>query len=314
MSVRLIMKLEVAAIEWVAADLSVFAFRHSKRPDLPEATAGAHVDVHLPDNQVRQYSLCGDPADRSIYRIAVKREAGGRGGSAWLHENVRTGMLLPVSAPRNNFPLAPDARHHVLIGGGIGITPVVAMAHSLCVAKASFEIHYCARGPSPPFAKALRELCGERLVLHGGAALGARFDPMRVLTGRASGTHVYCCGPAGLMEAVRAATSSWPEDQVHGETFKQLLNDSFAPEPFEIQLASDGRVLRVAADESALDVLRRSGVVLPSSCETGLCGSCDCGYSAGDVIHRDSVLTPAARKSRFTPCVSRARGRIVVDL
>lgn len=314
MSVRLIMKLEVAAVERVAADLAVFTFRHSKRPALPKPTAGAHVDVHLADGCIRQYSLCGDPSDLSVYRIAVKREEGGRGGSIWMHDALQVGMTVPVSAPRNHFPLALDAQHHVLIGGGIGITPMIAMVHALRDADASFDLHYCARGSSPPFVDLLHERCGERLAVHRGAAGGDRFDPGGALPAPASGTHVYCCGPAGLMEAVRAATAGWPEDHVHVEAFKPLLDDAFVPEPFEMQLASDGRILQVSAHESALDVLRKSGLAVPSSCETGLCGSCDCGYVAGDVIHRDSLLSAAARKLRFTPCVSRGRGRIVVDM
>ncbi len=314
MSIRLIMKLEVAAVERVATDIAVFAFRHPRRPALPTAAAGAHVDVHLADGRVRQYSLCGNPADTSAYRIAVKREEGGRGGSIWMHDALSVGMTMPVSAPRNHFPLALDARHHVLIGGGIGITPMIAMAHALRDAGASFDLHYCARGSSPPFADLLRELCGDRLLIYGGATGGSRFDPVSILPTPASGTHIYCCGPAGLMEAVRAATTGWPEDHVHGETFKPLLDESFVPEPFEMQLASDGRVLLVHAHESALDVLLRSGLAVLSSCETGVCGSCECGYVAGEVIHRDSLLSAAARKQRFTPCVSRGRGRIVVDL
>jgi ferredoxin-NADP reductase len=314
MSVRLIMKLEVRAVDRVAADVAVFTFCHPKRPALPTATAGAHVDVYLVDGCVRQYSLCGHPADNSAYRIAVKREEGGRGGSIWMHDALRVGMTVPVSAPRNHFPLALNARHNVLIGGGIGITPMVAMAHALRDAEASFDLHYCARGSSPPFADLLRGLCGDRLVFHGSATGGKRFDPGGALPAPASGTHVYCCGPAGLMESVRAATAGWPEDHVHTEAFKPLSDESVVPEPFEMQLASDGRVLQVPAHESALDVLRRSGLAVSSSCETGLCGSCECGYVAGEVIHRDSLLSAAARKQRFTPCVSRGRGRIVVDL
>jgi ferredoxin-NADP reductase len=314
MSVRLIMKLEVAAVERVAADISVFTFRHPKRPSLPKAAAGAHVDVHLADGRVRQYSLCGNPAEGSAYRIAVKREEDGRGGSIWMHDALKAGMTVPVSAPRNHFPLALDAQHHVLIGGGIGITPMIAMAHTLRDADAGFDLHYCVRGPSPPFADLLRELCGDRLVIYESAARGNRFDPGGALPAPARGTHVYCCGPSGLTDAVRVATVDWPEDHVHAEAFKPPLDEAFVPEPFEMQLASDGRVLPVFAHESALDVLRRNGLAVPSSCETGLCGSCDCGYVAGEVIHRDSLLSAAARRQRFTPCVSRGRGRIVVDL
>lgn len=313
MSARLIMKLEVAAVERVAADVSIFTFRHPKRPALPPSTAGAHVDVHLPEGRVRQYSLCGDPADASVYRIAVKREDDGRGGSRWLHETLAPGMSVPVSAPRNHFPLAAEAQHHVLIGGGIGVTPMLAMAYSLRASGAIFELHYCGRGASPPFADTLRTICGERLTIYRGAGQGERFDPGPVAANRGADVHIYCCGPSGLMDAVRVATAACPPDSVHVETFKPLRDGGFVPEPFEVECVSDGRVLQVAADESVLQVLRRNGVSLPSSCELGVCGSCECKYIAGEMIHRDVVLTPAARLTSFIACVSRGRGRIVVD-
>ena len=249
MSVRLIMKLEVAAVARVAADISVFTFRHPKRPTLPQATAGAHVDVHLPDGRVRQYSLCGNPSDSSVYSIAVKREEGGRGGSVWLHDTLAAGMSVPVSAPRNHFPLAADARHHVLIGGGIGITPMIAMAHALRDADASFDTSLlCARviaGLCRNSPHALRRAAQvvQRLRAR------RRFNAPSVLSASA-GAHVYCCGPAGLMDAVRAATADWPEECVHAEAFKPLMDELFVPEPFEMQRLSDGRILQVPATSS----------------------------------------------------------------
>jgi ferredoxin-NADP reductase len=314
MSSRLIMTLDVVAIERIAADVSAFTFRHPRRPMLPPPTAGSHVDLHLPDGRVRQYSLCGDPADASIYRVAIKREDQGRGGSRWIHETLTAGATLRVSAPRNHFPLAAEARHHILVAGGIGVTPMLAMVRALRRTNGSFELHYCARGPAPAFIDELAAICEHRLSVHSGSAGAGRLDAHAMFSTPRPGIHVYCCGPQPLMQAVRAATSAWPEDSVHTEAFKPLVDENFLPQAFDLELAMSGTRLHVPHDRTALEVLRDHGLVLPSSCEIGVCGSCECGYRQGEAIHRDVVLSPAARRSRFMPCVSRARGRIVLDL
>ena len=313
MAARLIMKLDV--VEAARSDDVLFlTLRHPRRPRLPEPEPGAHVDVHLPDGRVRQYSLCGDPDDPSAYRIAVKREAEGRGGSTWLHDNVKPGDTLMTSAPRNHFELA-DADRFLLIAGGIGVTPFVPMAQRLSRQRRDFTLHYCARAANPPFAPILREACGAgRLTEHFTEAGGPRLDLPSVLAEPSATTHVYCCGPRRLMDAVRDAALHWPQDNIHFEAFEALDDAGFAPEPFEVEIASSGAVLLVPADKSALDIVRAHGVDLPSSCEIGVCGSCECGYRDGEVIHRDVVLSPRKRKERMMLCVSRARGRVVLDL
>ncbi len=313
MSVRLIMKLTVESVDHLSADIVQLAFRHPRRPTLPGAGAGAHVDVHVPDG-VRQYSLCGDPTDRSRYVIAVKREADGRGGSHWLNDHVAEGDVIPVSAPRNHFPLAEDAPHHILIGGGIGITPVISMAHELAAANASFEVHYTAAAPVPSFCEALFGLAGPRFRSYRGRQAGEPLPIRDVLSDPVPGAHVYCCGPPTLSEAVAEAAADWAEPRVHFEAFQPLLDPDFEPEPFEIEIASTGQTLSVPADTSALAALAEAGISVPSSCEIGVCGSCECGYLNGDVIHRDVVLSPSQRKTRILTCVSRARGRLVLDL
>ncbi len=307
MSARLVMKLHVDAVEASTPEVSVFTLRHPKGK-LPPFTPGAHVDLRLPDGRTRQYSLIGDPAD-SAYRIAIKRDDAGRGASVWAHGALVPGAMALVSAPRNNFPLAAEGRRHILVAGGIGITPFVAMAQQLERNAADYVLHYFARPPAPLLAE-LRAICGERLVTHFG---GGRFDPAS-LGGPAPGAHVYCCGPQRLTDAVRAATAHWPEAQVHFEVFQATLDENFVPEPFDVTLASTGEVVRVPADRSALDALRAHGVMLPSSCELGVCGACECGYRGGTVVHRDSVLGVAARQDRMMLCVSRARVGVVLDL
>ncbi|KQP05553.1 PDR/VanB family oxidoreductase [Methylobacterium sp. Leaf93] len=315
MSARLVMKLQVAAAVATTPDVLHLTLVHPRRPELPAWTAGAHVDLRLPDGRVRQYSLCGDPADRGRYEIAIKREDAGRGGSAWVHGNLTVGAVADVSAPRNNFPLAPDAQRHILVAGGIGVTPLLAMARTLAAEAADFALHVCARSHADaPLLADVRAICGDRLQVWF-ADEGRRLDPTR-LCDFAGDTHVYACGPRRLTDAVQSALDAqgWPLEQVHVEHFAPLSDEAFKPEPFEARIASTGTLLHVPADRSLLDVLREHGVSQPASCELGVCGACECGYRDGTVIHRDAVLSVGKRQDRMTPCVSRARGSVTLDL
>lgn len=317
MTARLIMKLKVESVTPAGESVALYTLRHPLRRVLPEPEPGAHVDVRLPDGRIRQYSLCGDPNDLSAYQIAIKREDAGRGGSRWLHDNLSAGAVVHVSAPRNNFGIASQASRHVLIAGGIGVTPFAAMASRLARAGADFDLHLCSRTPDAPLLDNLRTICGDRLHIYfsGQGTAGERLDVAAMLAAETRpGTHVYCCGPQRLTEAVRAATAHWPETVVHFEAFKPTLDENFKPEPFDLRIASTGETVRVPADRSALEVLRERGFALPSSCELGVCGSCECGYRDGVVIHRDAVLGVSARQDRMMLCVSRARVQVTLDL
>lgn len=318
MSARLIMKLEVLRVEELRGGVRRYTLRHPLRPVLPAPEPGSHVDVRLPDGRVRQYSLCGDPGDTSRYVVAVQRADAGRGGSVWLHDHWQPGTVAHVSAPRNHFRLAGAATHHLLIGGGIGITPLVAMAWHLERAGASFTLALLARDPArAPFLDELRSRHGRRLQVHLSQADPAtRFDPEEALAACGPGTHVYCCGPRRLTDAVRAAAAAagWPEDRVHTESFVPLADDGSAREPFEILLKRSGRVVQVPARQSALEALRDAGCMVPSSCGIGVCGTCQCSVLAGQVLHRDVVLDGAARRHAMLPCVSRAVGQVTLDL
>jgi vanillate O-demethylase ferredoxin subunit len=314
MTARLIMKMTVAGITQEANGVAIYTLRHPWRDRLAEPLPGSHVDIRIPDGKIRQYSLCGDPDDATVYRIAVKREDDGRGASRWIHENFRVGETALVSTPRNNFPLVADAVRHVLIAGGIGVTPFIAMARSLARQGRDFTLHYCARSSQAPFLAELRDICGDRLVTHFSDVAGSRFDPVRALRDDAPGRHVYCCGPQALTDAVRGATAHWPENHVHFEVFRPTVDENFNPEPFDIVIASTGQTIRVPADKSALDAVRASGFPLPSSCELGVCGACACNYRDGIVIHRDSVLKLPERQDKMMLCVSRARVRVTLSL
>lgn len=314
MSARLIMKLEVVSAHDMGAQVRRLVLRHPRRPALPAPEPGSHVDIHLADGRVRQYSLCGDPADASHYVIAVKRDDDGRGGSRWIHRHLQVGSVAHVSAPRNHFRLSPRADHHVLVGAGIGITPLVAMARQLVRAGASVEMHYAARDrQGVPFLEEMSHLLGQRLrVWLSRMPGGARLDPRALLADRDEGTHVYVCGPPGFIADVRAAAVGWAPQRVHAESFVPLAT-SGPDEPFELQIRSTGQVLPVPAGRSALSVLRESGLIVASACEIGVCGACVRRVVSGDVLHRDVVLDDEARRSSMMPCVSRARGRVVLD-
>ena len=309
------MKMRVAKIRSEPGDVRVFELRHPRRPTLPSFEAGAHVDVHLPDGRVRQYSLFGDPQDRSQYLIAVKREAGGRGGSNWLHEHVVAGQELPVSAPRNHFGLSVEASSHILMAGGIGITPMLAMARSLYAGKRHFELHYFARSRSlaPLLGEIGRCLPAGGIHLHFDDEPATRADIHALLAERRDHAHLYYCGPPGFMDAIRAAATAWHDDHVHYEAFQRADDGSHVASPFSVKLRSTGQVLEVPADATALAVLRAVGIPLSASCENGVCGTCECGYLDGEPIHLDAVLGPAARVNRFIPCVSRAKGQLTLD-
>ncbi len=312
MTARMIMKLRVAKASLTTPDVLHLHLVHPLRPQLPAWSAGAHVDLRMPDGRVRQFSLCGNPDDLSAYEIAVKREANGRGGSLWVHEHLTKGEIAHVSAPRNNLPLV-DAKRVVIVAGGIGITPFVSMARTLAKQGRDFTLHYCVRSATDaPLLDELKAICGERLQCWFSVD-GARFDPV-VIGPFDPDTHVYVCGPQRLLDAVQAALGDWPEDHVHTEVFQLTLDENFKAEPFEATIASTGQHLHVPADKSLLEVLRAAGFIVPSSCELGVCGSCECGYRDGIVIHRDKALPVSKRQDRMLPCVSRARVAVTLDL
>lgn len=273
---------------------------------LPGFSAGSHIQVvlPLPGRTLRNaYSLTGDPNERRHYRIAVYRRSDSRGGSAWLHSQLAIGDRLGIGLPSNLFALHPLARHQVLVAGGIGITPFLAYAAELLARGASFELHYSFRGrDNGAYLTYLAELLGPRL--HGyDSSAGQRLDVTRLLAGQPLGSHVYVCGPQGLIDALRSQSLAlgWPAGRVHFEVFA-------APQPgvpFSVQLKRDGRRLQVGADESLLEALEAAGVALPNLCRGGVCGQCRTHYLDGEVEHRDHYLTAAERGHALMPCVSR---------
>jgi vanillate O-demethylase ferredoxin subunit len=285
---------------------------------LPDFSAGAHIDVHLGPGLVRQYSLCNDPAERHRWRIAVLREASSRGGSAGMHERVHVGDTVRVSAPRNLFALVPTGPS-LLMAGGIGVTPLLSMAPALHRAGREFKMHYCARSASrmafrreieaAPFARQVNFHADD-----GDAPQRLQIDT--VLRDAAPDTHLYVCGPGGFMEHVLGAARrlGWAEDRLHREYFAAGPVDTSADGAFEVQLARSGKRCRVPADKTVLEVLLANGLDVPSSCEAGVCGTCLTRVIGGTPDHRDTFLTDDERRAndQFTPCCSRALTPVLV--
>ncbi len=287
---------------------------------LPAWTPGSHIDVECGDTGLsRPYSLCGDPADARAYEIAVLRENPSRGGSAWLHGAAKASDRLHVSAPRNHFRLDESAEQLIFVAGGIGITPIAAMARRARELGIAYALHYSGRRRARmAFVDELAALHGARLHLHVQDE-GGRNDLAALLREPATGAQVYACGPARMLAAVAAACAHWPEGSLRVEHFSTVSGklDPGRERAFEVELRDSGLVLPVRADQTLLAALRAANIDVRSDCEEGLCGSCEVPVLAGNVDHRDSVLTRAEREanSKMMACCSRAcDARLVLGL
>jgi phthalate 4,5-dioxygenase reductase component len=313
------MPLRVRRAEWAAEGIRLFELAHPDGADLPEFTPGAHVLVRVPNGAIRRYSLSNAPSERGRYEIAVKREDGGRGGSISLVDGTDVGHELLVSVPRNDFALKGTPASYVFIAGGIGITPIISMArHLIETGGRPFKLHYLTRSPeTTAFREELRapEFRGKVVIHHDHGDPERSFDLWPVLE-EPKGAHVYCCGPRGLMEGVRDMTGHWSTSAVHFEDFGTGMAAHAADDrAFSVRLARSGEELEVPAEVTLLEALRAKGHMVPSSCESGTCGTCRVGLIEGEAEHRDLVLSEHERAVAMMPCVSRARSeRLVLDL
>lgn len=307
------------ARKWnTAADVAAFELE-SIAGQLPTFQPGAHIDVHLPGGLIRQYSITNGPGQLDRYRIGVKLEPESRGGSEALHQTVREGDVLAISEPRNNFPLRRNAVRTVLIAGGIGITPLLAMAQTLRHSNLGFELHCFARSRDHLAFGEILERLGDSVTAHLGLSPDDTAAAIaEILQGRSPSDRVYGCGPAPMLAAVRelAAAAGWPEEAVHFEYFSNPteIDDSSS---FEIDLARSALTLAVPAGQTVLEVLRDNGVDVASSCEVGACGTCSVGVIEGEPDHQDVYLTESEKQrgDRMMACISRARGpRLILDL
>lgn len=305
------MLLQINEVRSLAEGIKSYEFIDPSGTNLPDFQPGAHIDLHLDNGMTRQYSLCGDPSDRSRYIVGILREHAGRGGSAHIHDNLRVGATIKVSAPRNNFRLVP-AQNYLFIAGGIGITPILPMLRAVRKSGAAFRLFYCTRSPErTAFRDELLAFCnGESVVIHhdnGDPDRGLNFA--EILADHIPRTHLYYCGPPGLMAAIAEACVHWPADAVHFEHFSrqpQARHETRSDRPFRVRIAETGAEYEVPVGQTIVNVLRLNGINVDTSCEDGYCGTCMTRYTAGEPDHRDTVLDAESRRSYILICCSRS--------
>ncbi|MGI4796178.1 MAG: PDR/VanB family oxidoreductase [Janthinobacterium lividum] len=304
----------VRRIESAGNGIKHFTLEDEDGWELPPARPGAHIDLLLAGGVLRTYSLCSGPQHQTRYEIAVKREAGGRGGSAFLHDRVREGDVIGLSLPRGGLAL-PTGMRQVFLAGGIGVTPFLSAADELLRrGDRDFILHVLARG-EPPLARLLAPLQDQGLAVLHDTRIGR--PELDLLLGPARpGVMLSCCGPATMLDAFETATANWPQQQVHVERFVPpvLVPDPEAA-PYTLVLARTNRTLDVPAGMPMIEAIASCGIDVPTSCGGGICGACKVGVIEGKPLHHDRILSPAEREHSLLACVAGcAGGRLVLDL
>ena len=315
-----VIRVEVSKIVPMTAGISMYEFRSLDGSDLPSWTAGAHLDIVVAPEYLRQYSMSGDPADRSKYQIGVLREDGGRGGSALLHRIFNEGRKIFISKPINHFELVEDATKTYLMAGGIGVTPMIAFAHRLHALGRDFVLHYSAkRKEDAAYLDMLAAVpWADKVQLYLSEG-GTRADLDAILSHYQDGAHVYTCGPERYMSAVMDAAErqGFPEEARHLEYFSVPELPEYVNEDFTLVLNTSGKTFSIPKDKTATEVLAEAGYKIDVKCSDGICGVCKCGLISGEVEHRDFVLSKKQREDSIILCQSRAKekdGEIVIDL
>jgi tetrachlorobenzoquinone reductase len=305
----------LTAIRYGAAGINLYQFSPLDDSPLPAFSAGSHIDVHLPNAVVRQYSLCNPQGERQRYVIGVKRDLNSRGGSHYMHDQLRVGTVLQVGEPRNNFALHEAAGASVFVAGGIGITPIACMVGRLRELGRRWELHYGVRQRDE--AAFLQELAGDSLHLHVDAEHGGRPLPVADIVGAAPrDAHLYCCGPAPMLDAFEAAAKGRAAERVHLERFTPAQPAAVAG-GYSVKLARSGRMLYVTPGQTILETLRAGGIEVQASCEQGICGTCETRVLEGLPDHRDSLLSPEERQANnvmMICCSGSKQDTLVLDL
>ena len=315
------MDLKVSQIDQVAPRIRQIELVAADGGALPAFTAGAHIDLTLGNEETRSYSLLNDPAETHRYVLGVLRETESLGGSAYVHDVLKAGDVLKSSSPINQFPLYEAGDYNILIAGGIGVTPLVSMAHRLKALGKEYTLHYCARSrEDAAFLDELEKIHGPRIKAHfdgGDPSRGA--DLKAILEKRPPAGHVYVCGPLGFIKAVNAAGAHWPRGTIHYELFKGSpadLTPDNNDEPFDVVLKKSGKTYTIPVGKSILAVLKAEGYKIKTLCTAGTCGTCRVTYLSGIVDHRDDVLDDDEKGEVLQVCVSRAMPgeTLVLDL
>lgn len=313
---RELIEVRLTAVRYLARDTHAFEFRRTDGRPLPTYAPGAHIGLHLSDSLVRQYSLTSAEEAPPAYVIGVKRDAQSKGGSRYMHESLRVGAIVRIEPPRNNFPLVESAQHSVLIAGGIGITPIWCMLQRLRSLGNKFAAYYsCRSRADAAFLDELSQM--GRVALHFDEETpGKLLDLPAIVANAPKGAHFYCCGPLPMLAAFEAATARLPREQVHVEYFS-AKQASATEGGYKVELKKSGRSFDVPVGKSILHVLREAGIKVPSSCEGGICGTCETRIVSGKADHRDSILSDAEREGNETMmiCCSGCVGdKLVLDL
>ncbi len=314
-----LLDLRVSARVQETPDIIVVELAAPDGAQLPAYAAGAHVDVHLGNGMVRQYSLCGDPSDRTCYRLGILLDPQSRGGSRSAHAELATGGAVRISLPHNNFPLSEEGGKALLFAGGIGITPLLAMAYRLHALGRTFDLHYCTRSREQTAFAAELAATGfaSQVHLHHDDELPAqRLDLEQVLTAQAKQdrrSDLYVCGPAGFIGWVveTAKRFGWPDEAIHREYFAADIDVS--GESFAVDARRSGKTVTVAAGQSIAEALQAAGIKVPLSCEEGVCGTCETHVLAGTPDHRDFYLSKSERAANKTimVCCSRSQSPVL---
>jgi len=304
----------------VAKDTNLYTFRRVEGGALPAYKPGAHIDLHLPNGMIRQFSLVTPNSDSESYMVGVKRDAASRGGSRYIYDEMRVGHDIKISAPRNNFPLVENAEHVVLVAGGIGITPVWCMAQQLIALKRSWKLYYsCRTRDEMAFLEPLQKLAPEFVHLHFDDEAGNKFlDLAAVIAAAPESAHLYCCGPKAMLGAFEAAAANLPRHQVHVEYFtakEEAAADTLGG--FWVELARSGEEYFIPPGKKILEVLFDAGVDVDYSCELGICGACETRVISGMPEHHDAVMSEeeqAANEKVMICCCGCKSERLVLDM
>jgi tetrachlorobenzoquinone reductase len=311
-----LIEVRVTAIRYAARDTHLFEFRRPDGKPLPPYEAGAHIDLHLPNGLVRNYSMILAKPDPGTYTFGIKRDPASRGGSRYIHDELRVGKTVKISPPRNNFPLKEDAAHTVFIAGGIGITPIWCMIQRLEELGRDWKLYYACRSRSDmAFLDTLEGMSSTQFHFDD-EENGNVVDIAGIVRDAPKDAHLYCCGPSAMMQAFEAATANWPRAQIHVEYFTPKAEPA-AKGGFTVELARSGREFFIPEGKTILEVLLDEGVDVDYSCELGICGACEQKIISGVPEHRDAILTEeeqAENKRVMICCAGCKTERLVLDL
>jgi tetrachlorobenzoquinone reductase len=311
-----LIEVRLTAIRYAARDTNLFELSRLDGEPLPPYEPGAHIDLHLPNGLIRQYSLIEAAPDPARYTVGIKRDPASRGGSRYIHDELRVGRTLKISAPRNNFPLGESAATIVLLAGGIGITPIWCMVQRLAERGGPWRLYYACRSRADmAFRDALSAMPEAHLHFDDENA-GKPLDIAAVVADMPKDAHLYCCGPTPMLNAFESATAGWPREQIHVEYFTAKQEPAKAG-GFVVELKRSGQEFVIPAGKSILQVLLDAGVDVDYSCELGICGACEQRVLSGIPEHRDAILTEEEQASNtkvMICCAGCKSERLVLDL